>query len=507
MTDQDFKLSSVAPQLLAELIAAARDGVLAVGDARRIVYANPAICEIVGCSCGALLGRDVLQFFAANEHAPLIDHLAPGAHAPADRRSAVLLRPDGEEREVEYTTHEVSTAARPLVFLHIRDVTDTRRVIRWAAALAQIASTVALAHSLDTTLDALARSLVNATGASASLIALVDPATDQLQLAGVHGLNTPHSLVEQLWLAPADAPAYQALREGRTVVVRDLQAYLGARPEITTGALVIGELTWGTAVCMPLVSRRRTVGVLTCAYPRLRPPGEAEVAFLSAIADQAAIAVENTRLLAQAQEKAVLEERQRLARELHDSVSQALYGIALGARTARNLIERDPARVIEPIDYVLSLADTGLAEMRALIFELRPESLQTEGLVAALEKQTAAIRARYGLEVNVQLCAEPQASLVTKEALYRIAQEALNNTVKHARASRIDLRLATVADPAAAVLLDVRDNGVGFDPADTFPGHLGLRSMRERAARLGGSLTCASAAGQGAHISVRLPLN
>ena len=95
----------------------------------------------------------------------------------------------------------------------------------------------------------------------------------------------------------------------------------------------------------------------------------------------------------------------------------------------------------EPLDYVLSLAEAGLAEMRALIFELRPESLETEGLVAALEKQAAALRARHGIAVDAELCDEPDVPLEVKEALYRIAQEALHNTVKHARASRVDLRL------------------------------------------------------------------
>jgi signal transduction histidine kinase len=99
------------------------------------------------------------------------------------------------------------------------------------------------------------------------------------------------------------------------------------------------------------------------------------------------VAVENGRLFSAAQGAAALQERQRLSRELHDSVSQALYGIALGSRTARTLLDRgDPSRAVEPVEYVLSLAEAGLSEMRALIFELRPEALEKEGLVSALEK-------------------------------------------------------------------------------------------------------------------------
>jgi signal transduction histidine kinase len=120
-----------------------------------------------------------------------------------------------------------------------------------------------------------------------------------------------------------------------------------------------------------------------------------------------------------------LEERQRLARELHDSVSQALYGIALGARTARKRLDSDPSNLAEPLDYVLTLAEAGLTEMRALIFELRPDSIETEGLVAALGRQVAATRARYGVAVNAELADEPEVPVATKEALYRIAQEAM----------------------------------------------------------------------------------
>ncbi|MCB0222382.1 MAG: histidine kinase, partial [Anaerolineae bacterium] len=103
-----------------------------------------------------------------------------------------------------------------------------------------------------------------------------------------------------------------------------------------------------------------------------------------AFANQAAIAIENARLYEQAQSLASLEERRHLARELHDSVSQALYGIALGTRTARMLLDRDPTKLAEPLDYIMNLAEAGLTEMRALIFELRPEILESEGLVGAL---------------------------------------------------------------------------------------------------------------------------
>jgi len=259
---------------------------------------------------------------------------------------------------------------------------------------------------------------------------------------------------------------------------------------------------WDVVYSLPLVSRGRALGAIFFCFLPDEEPGEDERAFLRAIADGAAIAVENAGLLAEAREKAALEERQRLARELHDSVSQALYGIALGARTALERLDGDAKGAGEPLDYVLSLAEAGMAEMRALIFELRPESLEREGLVAALGKQVAALQARHGIEVEDDLCEEPPVPLPAKEAVYRIAQEALHNTVRHARAGRVRISLARDADHTN---LEIRDDGIGFDAGADFPGHLGLRSMRERAARLGGTLEVASGPGSGTTIRARIP--
>jgi PAS domain S-box-containing protein len=253
----------------------------------------------------------------------------------------------------------------------------------------------------------------------------------------------------------------------------------------------------------PLFARDHMIGILRLDHIQPNFFTDEHIRLVTAFANQAAAAMENASLYEQAQELAGLEERQKLARELHDSVSQALYGIALGARTARALIERDPAKAFEPLDYCLSLAEAGLAEMRALIFELRPESLELEGLTAALSKQAAALRARHSLQVDVDLCEEPEVSLSTKEALYRITQEAFNNVVKHARASRVDLRLFK---KRGRLILEVCDDGQSFDASGAHPGHLGLRSMRERIERAGGSLEIESAPGKGTRITARVPV-
>lgn len=217
---------------------------------------------------------------------------------------------------------------------------------------------------------------------------------------------------------------------------------------------------------------------------------------------RASLAIENALLFEQAQVAASNEERQRLARDLHDSVSQALYGIALGARTARKRLGDggDPA-LVEPIDYIVNLAEAGLAETRALIFELIPESLETQGLVVAIERQAAATRARHQLDVLVFAGEEPDIPLRAKEALYRITQESLNNIVKHAGAQHVRI---TIEQADGVVALSVRDDGRGFDAGGSFPGHFGLQSMAERASRIGASFSIESEPGEGTTTSVRL---
>jgi signal transduction histidine kinase len=203
----------------------------------------------------------------------------------------------------------------------------------------------------------------------------------------------------------------------------------------------------------------------------------------------------------QAQELAILEERQRLARELHDSISQTLYGINLGVRSALEALDEDPGEAVAAMQYIVSLTEAGLAEMRVLIFELRPESLATDGIVVALNRQVAVLRSRDKLLVETALDEEPDLPPEDKYALYRIAQEALHNIVKHADASAVTLRLLK---QESELILEVVDDGKGFDPIGPFPGHLGLRSIQERADQLGGVFIIESAPAQGTRLWIRI---
>jgi signal transduction histidine kinase len=203
------------------------------------------------------------------------------------------------------------------------------------------------------------------------------------------------------------------------------------------------------------------------------------------------------------------EERQRIARDLHDSVSQSLFSMTLHARTAQRALQRGEQEADGPVGrelgHVGDLSRTALAEMRALIFELRPRGLAEEGLVSALTKHAAALSAREGLAIEVTGPSERlPISTAHEEHLYRLGQEALANASKHSRATRITV---TVTNDSSSVGLEVSDDGRGFDPAATYAGHLGLTTMQSRANEIGAQIRIDSAPGSGTAVHVELPLH
>lgn len=486
---------------LAGLFDAVPDAVVITDPGGTCVYANPA-CTALGCLPDALPDSDVLAIFPPRVHAVFRDLLAAAAAGQPRRVITEIVRPGGEHRQIEVTSTPIVVRDRPMVAFGLRDETEMQRLARKAEALAQIVSSIAFADSPEATLNTLARIVVHATGTWGCVMIIKHESLSEGHMAGTYGVPQEHL---DAWAAAiqggARPPGVEAWNERRVVVMEGVCERVLADPACAPVHHLMRDAPTDATVAVPMRYRGDTVGVLNVFYHRGRRPSDAEIDFLTTIAGQAAIVAENARLFLDARGKAALEERQRLARELHDSVSQALYGIALGAHTARTLLDRDPVQAVEPLDYVLSLAEAALTEMRTLIFELRPDILNTEGLVAALTKQIDSARVRHRLEVRAELADEPALPYEAKEALYRIAQEAIHNVVKHARARRLDVRLDSTA---ADTVLEVHDDGLGFAADAATPGHLGLRSMRERAAQVGGALEVESTAG-GTRVRARVP--
>ncbi|MEO8538830.1 MAG: GAF domain-containing protein [bacterium] len=406
-----------------------------------------------------------------------------------------------DEREIGLISAMARQAATAIENAFLFSQTEKR--VRQLEALTLIASSFSLELSLSELMDRMSEHIVRATTSLAAAVTLAEGPFGGMRMIGTYGVPEGFAdAMEESFRQGAGSTTRQAMAERRTIYQSNL------RPDRMEDARYgpvrsrIENAEWDSVLLSPIIHGNQALGVLMLGYPKDAEPDAEERAFVDAVADQTGLVIENARLYQRASSAAALEERQRLARELHDSVSQALYGIALGARTARRRVGDDgPANVTEPLDYVLSLAEAGLTEMRALIFELRPESIATEGLVAAIGRQVAATQARYGVKVTANLADEPDVSLDVKEALYRITQESMHNTVKHARAQNITVNLIHEEDE---VRLEIQDDGQGFDPSGEFPGHLGLRSMQERARDIGGRLEIESSPGEGTRITLRV---
>lgn len=503
--------------LLAAIVASSPDAILSMTLDSVMTSWNSAAERLFGFTASEAIGQP-----ASLLHPPGDDHGFPLPVTLLTRGETIApyrtrrARKDGHVLDVELTLWALRNAGGRAdgIAALFRDVTgqfarsdarqfDSHRVFEdRLRALTHVSASLTFDQPMEATLDTLAAGVVEVTHAVACAVAIIDDERDTYRVVGTFGL--PEGYAAAVEQAARSGAVLSSLEAYRTLsqVRRTMRSYIRQDPRQSQVLALVQDEGWDSIVSLPLVFRNYAVGAVTFCYPIGIEPDAQELGFLGVVADQAAVAVQTARLFAEVQGKAATEERQRLARELHDSVSQALFGIGLGARTARTLLDRDPAEAAVPLDYVVSLAEAGLSEMRALIFELRPDALETEGLVGLLEYQAAALRARHGIQVETEFASEPEVSLAIKEMLYRIAQEALHNTIKHARASLVTV---SVCQEPERIVLEVADDGSGFDPAGAFPGHLGLRSMRERAARHGAELRIESDSGQGARIIVCVP--
>jgi signal transduction histidine kinase len=261
-----------------------------------------------------------------------------------------------------------------------------------------------------------------------------------------------------------------------------------------------------TFLGVPIVSCDEVIG----AFYLTEKKGERGAEFtdddeelIRTLAAHAAIAIENARLYERSRELSTIEERKRLARELHDSVTQTLFSIGLTAEAASELVESDPDRARAQLGQLQELTRAAMAEMRSLIFELRPAELETEGLAAALRKHVEVLRRLYDQEIELRVEGDRRLPPDLEKGLLRIAQEALGNALRHSGAHRVVL---TLDAHDARVELGVADDGSGFDPGEAAQRsrRLGLTSMRERAEALGGTLSIDSVPGSGTTITVEV---
>lgn len=461
---------------LSRLVDTAPDGI-AVVDGARYRYVNPAGCRMLGGTLDQLVDSAAGHFFGTTLGGPRSD-------------PAVVVCAG---RELEFTVTPVPEDD-VLRIVRFRDVTDARRQELRLKAFSRTSASIAFAGPLTSVLDLLAAEVRQATGVLACTFLLMDEYGDLRQSGTSGSYPNVDDYAERLKeCRDLGAPllAVEAFETRKPVVAEGWRELTMNDARFAPLHELSARADWHTIAVVPLIVRDRVTGVFNVFYLEGHGPAEADLGFLTAIADQAAVAVDNARLLREVESKAALEERHRLARDLHDSVSQALFSMTLQTRAAELSLRQDPPDqqlVARSLAEVHELTRGALAEMRALIFQLRPDALHEEGLVSAVRKHAAAVEAKTALRIVVDGTDEELALPEDVEAhLFRVVQEALHNVVKHAGARQAVVRIAVDGPGRRNLLVEVTDDGCGFDTDADHPGHLGLRSMSERVGGLGGT--------------------
>jgi len=305
-----------------------------------------------------------------------------------------------------------------------------------------------------------------------------------------------------------ELPAAEFLMRGRSGFISDDRARLHQNPMTRPWVEATGDLDWQGAAKFPVHSDGRVTGCLVVLAPaRLTSPSESELAFWGSVAEQAGVAISTDLLRSQVSHTSALMERQRIARDLHDSVNHALFGLQARAQAIRRALDSGNTELArEAAEDLELLSRQATTEMRELLTELRPNTDEPHDLEQALRRLAGSVSRREGLAVELTLPPSGLTDLppATAEHLFRIAGEALHNAVKHADASSAELDVDV--DPQR-VVLTVSDDGRGFDTAVSRSGGHGQRTMRERAALCGGEVHVVSRPGQGTSVIVRVPLN
>jgi signal transduction histidine kinase len=255
---------------------------------------------------------------------------------------------------------------------------------------------------------------------------------------------------------------------------------------------------------VPIVSQGEVIGAFYLTDKVGGPEfTEEDQANIGLLASHAAAAIEAAGMFEDSRTLALAEERERMARELHDALNQSLFSLSLTARAASRHLSTDPERTAEELNEIALLAKEAMAELRAVVEGLRTPDVDRDGLLPAIRSQAALLSRVHHLDVDVDADEEPTLDGRVEHEVFRIVQEALTNAVRHGQPARVTVSLVS----GDSLQLTVRDDGLGFDPDEqNYRGRrLGLTSMRERAASIGGTLTISSSPGNGATVRLEVP--
>jgi PAS domain S-box-containing protein len=490
------------------IFEAASDGLI-VHDVEtgRVVEANPAAGAMHGYAREEFIGLHATAFIHPDSQSLFGEYVQAVQSGGVSQSLAVHVRRDGSPFYVEWSGTAFTYQDRRCLLSVIRDVSERIRAERLLqqrveaharehSTLLEISQTLASALELQPTLilDQL-RVIIEYT--YAGLFALEDSALVALAIRGPQYLERAAPFRVRL-----DGPGVLAtlFNEHRPIRIADVWSadpaaqFLRSLLDERSAVLLEGVRSW---MWVPLAAKGRVIGGVGVAHAERDTFTTHHADLALTVANQAAITMVNAELYERAQALAALHERQRLAQNLHDAVNQSLFTAGLIAEVLPRLWERDPDEGRRSLESLRRLTRGALAEMRALLAELRPSILNDTDLGDLLRQLGSAFTGRTNVPVAVTVDGQGILPVEVQVAFYRVCQEGLNNIAKHAQADQVAIQLRYDGD---GVELRLRDDGCGFDPANTSPGRSGLSMMRERAQAVGATLSIASQPGQGAEI-------
>lgn len=472
------------------------------------------LTSYLGAPCydsrGNLLGHlavlnDKPMHCAAQDLA-ILELFAARAGAELERKQAIERAQAGQQG-MDHLNQQLAAYNRDLAQQVADRTRELERRRQVAEGLRDLLTILNSNRPLQEILDYIVSAATQLLGTASGAIYSLQPNQKTLVVQATCGL--PPAYATDLTFAADKSFLGQAIIKRQPVVVSNIAAALAEQQDsLDEQRQSLLTQHYHTLLTVPLLrqGQQQTVdkvyGALALYYPEQHSFSDEEIGVVVAFATQATLAIENAQLRQRVEQAAILTERSRLARELHDSVTQSLYSMSLLSEGWRRMAVRgELAQVDERLAELGELSGQALKEMRLLVHELLPPALEKEGLLGALYQRIAAVEKRAGIDARLLVDQVIELPSHLEAALYRITQEALNNALKHANATAVTVSLHTTDDQ---VMLAISDNGKGF--AHATGGGIGLITMRERAEQLGGRLTVDAAPGQGVTIRVQLPL-
>jgi PAS domain S-box-containing protein len=496
------------------IFEAASDGLMIYDiDMGMVAEANPAACQMHGYSRQEFIGLSPTAFMRPESLALFREHIRSIEAGLVFESLDVHLRKGGAPFYAEVRRSMISYRGRPCMLSVARDVNqriESENILsgQIEARRREQATLLAISHTLASTLELQPglildqlREIIEYT--HGGLFALEEDALVALAMRGTSQLENcvPFRI-------PLDDPQSQVtLFNGhRPIIIADIWAntqpakFLRSLMTGEAAGLIEGMQSW---MWVPLAVRGRIIGGISVAESGKGYFSDHHANLALSVANQAAITMFNSELYEQAQALAVMEERQSLARNLHDAINQSLFSAGLIAEVLPRLWERDQVEARLSLEDLRRLTRGAQAEMRALLAELRPSTLTDSDLVDLLRLLGNALSGRTNIPVVITVQGKGILPAETQVAIYRVCQEALNNIAKHSKASQVEIDLRHAEEPGE-LELHIRDNGRGYNPSESkSSGHYGLSMMRERAEAVGADLTITSQPGLGTELTIR----